>query len=115
MLKKPVPVMVIADKLPHFFLEMNNFQTRKKMNNYVRLYFSALGETNEAFYRNIYTGQQLPYPQRQPLRPHRPAPSPDFRQQQYQHQQQNRSNNQTNIVAPDPRSISTAAITQSPM
>lgn len=40
---------------------------------------TALGETNETFYRNIYTGQQLPLQQRQPLlRPHRPAPMPDF-------------------------------------
>lgn len=35
---------------------------------------TALGETNETFYRNIYTGQQLPMQQRQPLRPHRRAP-----------------------------------------
>lgn len=37
--------------------------------------FAALGETNEAFYKNIYTGHQ----HRQALRPHRPAPIPDIR------------------------------------
>lgn len=47
----------------------------------VVLVFVALGETNEAFYRNIYTGQQLPIAQqRSQLRPHRPAPVPDFSQ-----------------------------------
>lgn len=69
--------------------------------------FLALGETNETFYRNIYTGQQLPMQQRQPLRPHRPAPAP------YQHQQ--RSKNQTNVTGIDPRFISMSTIPQSPM
>ncbi|XP_055312101.1 uncharacterized protein LOC129574307 isoform X2 [Sitodiplosis mosellana] len=65
----------------------------------------ALGETNEAFYRNIYTGQQLPMQQRQPLRPHRPAPTP-----YQQHRPKNRS-----TAGTDPRFISTSTITQSPL
>lgn len=66
----------------------------------------ALGETNEAFYRNIYTGQQLPVQQRQPLRPHRPAPVPDF------NQLQNRPKNHTNVAGVDVRFISTSTIQQ---
>lgn len=62
----------------------------------------ALGETNEAFYRNIYTGQQLPMQQR-PLRPHRPAPVPDF------NQTQNRVMNHINLAGTDPRFASASS------
>lgn len=66
----------------------------------------ALGETNEAFYRNIYTGQQLPIAQqRLLLRPHRPAPVPDFSQMQ------NRVLNHINLAGTDPRFTSSAAAT----
>lgn len=37
-------------------------------------FFLALGETNEAFYQNIYTGQRLPVQQNRPERPPRPPP-----------------------------------------
>lgn len=63
---------------------------------------AALGETNEAFYRNIYTGQQLPIMQQRPLRPHRPAPVPDF------NQTQNRVINHINLAGTDPRFASSA-------
>lgn len=65
----------------------------------------ALGETNEAFYRNIYTGQQLPIAQQRPqLRPHRPAPAPDFNQMQ---------NRYINLAGTDPRFTSSAAASSS--
>ncbi|XP_031629220.1 probable basic-leucine zipper transcription factor N isoform X2 [Contarinia nasturtii] len=73
-------LLAIQAPLPHGGLTALNFEIEELQKN-CRLLAQqveesgpyALGETNEAFYRNIHTGQQQ---QRQPLRPHRPAPPP---------------------------------------
>lgn len=69
----------------------------------------ALGETNEAFYKNLYTGQQLPMPQRQTpvLRPHRPAPVPNPVSNVH-----NITINQTN---PSPTVMTTSTTTSQPV
>lgn len=64
------------------------------------LYFTVLGETNEAFYQNIYSGQRLPVQSRPPRPPRPPLPVAlrclSTQQHPIQQQQQQFSNNHQN-------------------